>query len=208
MDFDQYNLRQKQFKRKLDITIKDRENENLKLKEKEKEIDEKFRYFSNINCEIMLLSDNILEQYKNSEYLIKMKKSDIIRTVMKKQIINMSNDELLVLKDKLNKDYIFDEEIQKAIKTETRKNLESFIKEYKTSKKSKALIVNSEIKSEFENVFRTQEFHIFEFEEKMNKTIEEYKFNENDLKEIDDLISLTMIQKYKELIEKELQYTI
>ena len=67
MDFDQYNLRQKQFKRKLDITIKDRENENLKLKEKEKEIDEKFRYFSNINCEIMLLSDNILEQYKNSE---------------------------------------------------------------------------------------------------------------------------------------------
>lgn len=208
MDFDQYNLRQKQFKRKLDITIKDRENENLKLKEKEKEIDEKFRYFSNINCEIMLLSDNILEQYKNSEYLIKMKKSDIIRTVMKKQIINMSNDDLLALKDKLNKDYIFDEEIQKAIKTETRKNLESFIKEYKTSKKSKALIVNSEIKSEFENVFRTQEFHIIEFEEKMNKAIEEYKFNENDLKEIDDLISLTMIQKYKELIKKELQYTI
>jgi hypothetical protein len=208
MDFDQYNLRQKQFKRKLDITIKDRENENLKLKEKEKEIDEKFRYFSNINCEIMLLSDNILEQYKNSEYLIKMKKSDIIRTVMKKQIINMSNDDLLALKDKLNKDYIFDEEIQKAIKTETRKNLESFIKEYKTSKKSKALIVNSEIKSEFENVFRTQEFHIIEFEEKMNKAIEEYKFNENDLKEIDDLISLTMIQKYKELIKKELKYTI
>lgn len=208
MDFDQYNLRQKQFKRKLDITIKDRENENLKLKEKEKEIDEKFRYFSNINCEIMLLSDNILEQYKNSEYLIKMKKSDIIRTVMKKQIINMSNDELLVLKDKLNKDYIFDEEIQKSIKTETRKNLESFIKEYKRSKKSKALVVNSEIKSEFENVFRTQEFHIIEFEEKMNKAIEEYKFNENDLKEIDDLISLTMIQKYKELIKKELKYTI
>ena len=208
MDFDQYNLRQKQFKRKLDITIKDRENENLKLKEKEKEIDEKFRYFSNINCEIMLLSDNILEQYKNSEYLIKMKKSDIIRTVMKKQIINMSNDDLLALKDKLNKDYIFDEEIQKAIKTETRKNLESFIKEYKTSKKSKALVVNSEIKSEFENVFRTQEFHIIEFEEKINKTIEEYKFNENDLKEIDDLISLTMIQKYKELIKKELKYTI
>ena len=208
MDFDQYNLRQKQFKRKLDITIKDRENENLKLKEKEKEIDEKFRYFSNINCEIMLLSDNILEQYKNSEYLIKMKKSDIIRTVMKKQIINMSNDDLLALKDKLNKDYIFDEEIQKAIKTETRKNLESFIKEYKTSKKSKALIVNSEIKSEFENVFRAQEFHIIEFEEKMNKAIEEYKFNENDLKEIDDLISLTMIQKYKELIKKELKYTI
>lgn len=141
MDFDQYNLRQKQFKRKLDITIKDRENENLKLKEKEKEIDEKFRYFSNINCEIMLLSDNILEQYKNSEYLIKMKKSDIIRTVMKKQIINMSNDDLLALKDKLNKDYIFDEEIQKSIKNETKKNLESFIKEYKTSKKSKALIV-------------------------------------------------------------------
>ena len=53
MDFDQYNLRHKQFKRKLDITIKDRENENLKLKEKEKEIDEKFRYFSNINCEII-----------------------------------------------------------------------------------------------------------------------------------------------------------
>lgn len=208
MDFDQYNLRQKQFKRKLDITIKDRENENLKLKEKEKEIDEKFRYFSNINCEIMLLSDNILEQYKNSEYLIKMKKSDIIKTVMKKQIINMSNDELLALKDKLNKDYIFDEEIKKAIKAETRKNLESFIKEYKASKKSKALIANSEIKSEFENVFRTQEFHIIEFEEKMNKTIEEYKFNENDLKEIDDLISLTMIQKYKELIKKELQYTI
>ena len=208
MDFDQYNLRQKQFKRKLDITIKDRENENLKLKEKEKEIDEKFRYFSNINCEIMLLSDNILEQYKNSEYLIKMKKSDIIRTVMKKQIINMSNDDLLALKDKLNKDYIFDEEIQKAIKTETRKNLESFIKEYKMSKISKALVVNSEIKSEFENVFRTQEFHIIEFEEKMNKAIEEYKFNENDLKEIDDLISLTMIQKYKELIKKELKYTI
>lgn len=42
----------------------------------------------------------------------------------------------------------------------------------------------------------------------MNKAIEEYKFNENDLKEIDDLISLTMIQKYKELIKKELQYTI
>ena len=76
------------------------------------------------------------------------------------------------------------------------------------SKISKALVVNSEIKSEFENVFRTQEFHIIEFEEKMNKTIEEYKFNENDLKEIDDLISLTMIQKYKELIKKELKYTI
>ena len=76
------------------------------------------------------------------------------------------------------------------------------------SKISKALVVNSEIKSEFENVFRTQEFHIIEFEEKMNKTIEEYKFNENDLKEIDDLISLTMIQKYKELIIKELKYTI
>ena len=86
--------------------------------------------------------------------------------------------------------------------------MESLIKEYKTSKKSKALIVISEIKSEFENVYRTQEFHIIDFEEKMNKSIEEYKFNENDLKEIEDLISLTMIQKYKELIKKELQYTI
>ena len=86
--------------------------------------------------------------------------------------------------------------------------MESLIKEYKTSKKSKALIVISEIKSEFENVFRTREFHIIEFEEKMNKAIEEYQFNENDLKEIDDLISLSMIQKYKELIKKELQYTI
>ena len=86
--------------------------------------------------------------------------------------------------------------------------MESLIKEYKTSKKSKALIVISEIKSEFENVYRTQEFHIIDFEEKMNKSIEEYKFNENDLKEIEDLISLSMIQKYKELIKKELQYTI
>ena len=137
MDFDQYNLRQKQFKRKLDITIKDRENENLKLKEKEKEIDEKFRYFSNINCEIMLLSDNILEQYKNSEYLIKMKKSDIIRTVMKKQIINMSNDELLVLKDQLNKDYIFDEEIQKSIKMKLKKIWNLLLKNIKCLKYQK-----------------------------------------------------------------------
>ena len=143
---DLYLANQKQLNRKLETTIDKREREKLKEKENnEEEIIERYKYFSDKICEIKLVSNDIFEKYIDSEALIDLKNSNEIVKVMKKYISNLEQDELKSLLENID-DYEFEEEIEKVIKSETLKNLENFVEEYKVIKKSKTLEIIKNIK--------------------------------------------------------------
>ena len=205
MDYDQCRFCQEQLRKKLKATIEERDTENLKRKEKEREIDEKFKYFSDKICEIMIISNDIFEEYKSSEFLKNLKNSDEIVKVMKKYIANLEKNELISLLEKIN-DFHFDEEIELVIQSETIKNLELFLEEYKNDKKSKALEMIGQIKSNFENNFRNQKFHMDEYVQKISGAMEEFRFEEEHIIKIKDLVIQIMKQKLIELINKELRY--
>ena len=124
---------------------------------------------------------------------------------MKKYIANLEKNELISLLEKIN-DFHFDEEIELVIQSETIKNLELFLEEYKNDKKSKALEMIGQIKSNFENNFRNQKFHMDEYVQKISGTMEEFRFEEEHIIKIKDLVIQIMKQKLIELINKELRY--
>ena len=150
-------------------------------------------------------SDAVLQEYKESDYLKKLKNSDKITIEMKKYINNLELEELSSLVNNLN-NFKFNESIQNLIISETEKNIKSFLNNFKCSKKSYALRMVSEIKNKFEFIFPTQNFDIIEFEKKADEKILGYNFIEKELKEIYDLVSLFMIEKFKELINNELSF--
>ena len=206
MNSDNYFSCKSQLERKLETTIKERDNEVLKQREKEEEIVDKFKYFSNKICTIMLSNINIAEEYKKSDYFSNIKDSDEIIKIMKKYIRNIERDELLSLLEKV-KDFKFDEEIENSIIFETQKSIEIFTKNFKNSKKSEILKNIGEIKTKFEEIF-PQEFHINKYEKEINEKIEEFKIENDDIKEINSLVALIMVSKFKELIKTELEYFI
>lgn len=141
-----------------------------------------------------------------SDYFNNIKDSDEIIRIMKKYIRNIERDELLSLLEKV-KDFKFNEEIEDSIIFETRKSIETFAKNFKNSKKSEILKNIGEIKTQFEEIF-SQEFHINIYEKEINEKMETLKFEDDEIKEINSLITLIMIQKFKELIKTELEYFI
>ena len=204
IDDDECRAIQRNLAKKLRQTINENEINNLKDKEKEKEIEEKFNFFSDKICEIMIISNDIFEEYKSSESLKNLKNSDEIRKVMKEYIINLEKNELLTLLAK--KEFKFNEDIESIIQSETMKNIDIFIEEYKTLKKVKALEIIGQIKSDFENNFKDIEFHIKQFEEIIDKKMIDFCFEEEHVKKIKDTITKIMKQKFIELINQELKY--
>ena len=203
---DLYLANQKQLNRKLETTIDKREREKLKEKENnEEEILERYKYFSDKICEIKLVSNDIFEKYIDSEALIDLKNSNEIVKVMKKYISNLEQDELKSLLENID-DYEFEEEIEKVIKSETLKNLENFVEEYKVIKKSKTLEIIKNIKSDFEDNFDKLNFHIDDFGKKVIEAAENFNFEEKHVKDIKQLVKKIMKQKFIELINIELKY--
>ena len=205
MDNDQLDYCKGHLRRKLGATIDEIDTENLKKKEKEREIEENFNFFSDKICDILITSKDIFDEYKKSESLKNLKNSDEIRKIMKKYIVNLEQNELLLILEKI-KDFEFDEEIKSIIKSETLKNFEIFIEEYKSLKKAKALEIIGQIKSDFESKFKTLEFHTIEFEKKISEQMIDFCFEEEHKERIIDLIKQIMIQKFKDLIKNELKY--
>ena len=205
IDDDQCNAIQINLAGKLRKTIYENEMNILKDKEKEKEIEEKFNFFSDKICEILIVSNDIFEEYKSSESLKNLKNSDEIRKVMKEYLANLEKNELLTLLDK-KRDFKFNEDIESIIQSETMKNIDIFIEEYKTLKKVKALKIIGEIKSDFETNFKDVEFHTKQFEEKIDKMMVDFCFENEHVKKIKDIITKIMKQKFIELINQELKY--
>lgn len=205
MEVENYAFCKNQLVRKFNQTVKDMNNENIKREKDEIEKNEKFKFFSEQICEIMPSSDAVLQEYKESDYLKKLKNSDKITIEMKKYINNLELEELSSLVNNLN-NFKFNESIQNLIISETEKNIKSFLNNFKCSKKSYALRMVGEIKNKFEFTFPTQNFDIIEFEKKADEKILGYNFIEKELKEIYDLVSLFMIEKFKELINNELSF--
>ena len=205
MNNNEYISGKKQLERKLKNTIKEREIEKLKEREKEEEIKEKYKLFSDRICEIMQskAKENLLAEFKKPENFNKLVNSDKIYKAMKKYIINANPDELASLVNEKNDDFKFDKEIEFAINSEREKNIKSFIENVKDAKKANGLKIIGEIKTKFENNF-SQKFHIIDFEEELDIKLEDIKFNEEEKKEIYDLVKIAMINKFKELINKEL----
>ena len=147
--------------------------------------------------------ENLLAEFKKPENFNKLTNSDKIYKEMKKYIINTNPDELASLVNEKNDDFIFDKEIEFVINSEKEKNIKSFIENVKNAKKANGLKIIGEIKTKFENNF-SQKYHIIDFEKKLSRKLEDIKFNEDEIKEINDLVEIAMINKFKELINKEL----
>jgi hypothetical protein len=148
---------------------------------------------------------NLFDEFKKPENFDKLVNSDKIYRAMKKFIINTNRDELASLVNKNDDDFIFDREVEFEIKSERDKNIKSFIENVKNAKKANGLKLIGEIKTKFENNF-PQKFHIIEFEEKLSIKLDDVKFNEDEIKDINDLVEIAMINKFKELINKELNH--
>ena len=103
MEIENYTFNKKQIEKKYNATIKYLDNENIKKKKKDIEIIEKYKYFSNKICEIMLSSNSLLNEYKNSDYLNQIKNSDKIGIEMKKYIIKFEREELKLLINQLDR---------------------------------------------------------------------------------------------------------
>ena len=161
-------------------------------------------YFCNKIINIILSGTNLFEEYKKSNFN-DIKSSDNIIKIMKKYIRNNEPNDLLALIEKKN-DFKFDEEIEEVIESETRKNIESFIEKSRNSQKAKILGKIGEIKTKFEAVFFSQEFHMNVLEKRINEKIADFTFKEEEMNEVNDIIKLIMIQKFKELINKELEF--
>ena len=206
MNNDEFISGKKQLERKLKTTIEDREFEKLKERETEEVVNEKYRLFCDRICKIMHSSAklNLFDEFKKPENFDKLVNSDKIYRSMKKFIINTNRDELASLVNKNDDDFIFDREVEFEIKSEREKNIKSFIENVKNAKKAHGLKLIGEIKTKFENNF-PQKFHIIEFEEKLSIKLDDVKFNEDEIKDINDLVEIAMINKFKELINKELK---
>lgn len=198
-------LCKKQLETKLETTIKENDMKNLKEKVKEEEINEKYIYYSNKIIDIIFSNINLYKEYIKSDEFKNLKHSDKIKKVIKKYIINSEQNELLVFAEQV-KDFKFNEELEEVIISETKKNIDSFITNYLNSKRAKVLKIIEEIKQKFKNVFYTQEFHINIFEKTLNAKMTDFKIEENEIKMINDLVINIMIQKFKELINKELEH--
>ena len=197
MENEKYLFNKRQLQTKYNATVKEIDNENIKNERKEKEIIEKYKYFSDMICEIMFSSNNILKDYYDSDNLQKIKNSDKIRKAMKNYLNKIDFDEVKSLINKLDK---FDNEIENIIEIETEENLNNFINDYKIFKKANALKKIGEIKEKFENTLNGLNFDIIEFEKKLNEKIDEFQFEENEINEIKILVEKMMIEKFKELI--------
>jgi len=203
MEIENYTFNKKQIEKKYNATIKYLDNENIKKKKKDIEIIEKYKYFSSKICEIMLSSNSLLNEYKNSDYLNQIKNSDKIGIEMKKYIIKFEREELKLLINQLD-NYKFIDEIQDIINTEIELNINSFLNGYKSSKMSNALKYIGDIKLKFDYIFPNLIFNIIEFEQKINKQIEIIKFKENEKNEIYDIIQKIMIDKFKDIINNNI----
>ncbi len=197
MENEKYIFNKRQLETKYNATIKEIDNENIKNERKEKEIIEKYKYFSDMICEIMFSSNNILKDYYDSDNLQKIKNSDKIRKAMKNYLNKIDFDEVKSLINKLDK---FDNEIENIIEIETEENLNNFINDYKIFKKANALKKIGEIKEKFENTLNGLNFDIIEFEKKLNEKIDEFQFEENEINEIKIKVEIMMREKFKELI--------
>ena len=197
MENENYIFRKRQLQTKFNATIKEIDNENIKNERKEIEIVEKYKYFSDIICEIMFSSNNILKDYYDSDNLQKIKNSDKIRKAMKNYINKIGFDEVKSLINKLDK---FDNEIENILEIEIEENLNNFINDYKIFKKANALKRIGEIKEKFENSLNGMNFDIIEFEKKLNEKVDEFQFEENEINEIKIKVEKMMIDKFKELI--------
>ena len=197
MENEKYIFNKRQLETKYNATIKEIDNENIKNERKEKEIIEKYKYFSDMICEIMFSSNNILKDYYDSDNLQKIKNSDKIRKAMKNYINKIDFDEVKNLINKLDK---FDYEIENIIEIETEDNLYNFINDYKIFRKANGLKKIDEIKEKFENTFKGLNFDIIEYEKKLNEKIDEFQFEENEINEIKNKVEIMMREKFKELI--------
>ena len=201
---DYYTLGKKQLETKLETTIKENDTNSLKEKIKEEEINEKYIYFSNKISDIIFSNINLYKEYIKSDDFTNLKNSDKIKKVMKKYIINIEHDALLAFAEKI-KDFKFDKELEEVIISETKKNIDTFIKNFFNSKKAKALKIIEEIRQKFKNVFYSQEFHINVFEKTINEKMADFKIKEKETKKIYEQVTNFMLQKYKELLNKELE---
>ena len=190
-----YNSCKNQLELKLKTTLKENEKKDLLDEEKEGKIYDKFSYFCNKIITIILSSTNLFEEYKKSNFN-DIKSSDNIIRKMKQYIRNSEPNDLLALVEKKN-DFKFDEEIEEVIESETRKNIESFIEKNRNSQKAKIFGKIGEIKTKFEAVFFSQEFHMNILEKKINEKIADFTFKEEEMNEVNDIIKLIMIQKFK-----------
>jgi len=201
-----YNKRQ--LETKYFATKKDIDNENIKNEKNEIEILEKYKYFSDKIIEVMIPIDNIYKEYIESDNLKKIKNSDKIYFEMKKFINNIEIEELKSFINKLDDNYEFNEEIKNIIKSDIKQNLKSFINNIKVLKKSNALKRIGEIKSKFEFTFPNQIFDIVEYEQKIDDKIKEIELKEEEINEINNIISKLMLEKFKEIINNEYNYIL
>ena len=201
-----YNKRQ--LETKYFATKKDIDNENIKNEKNEIEILEKYKYFNDKIIEVMIPIDNLYKEYIESDNLKKIKNSDKIYFEMKKFINNIEIEELKSFINKLDDNYEFNEEIKNIIKSDIKQNLKSFINNIKVLKKSNALKRIGEIKSKFEFTFPNQIFDIVEYEQKIDDKIKEIELKEEEINEINNIISKLMLEKFKEIINNEYNYIL
>ena len=207
MEIENYSFCKNQLNKKYNRTIKDINIDNIKNEKNEIEKNEKYKFFCEQICDIIPSSDSILEAYKESDYLNKLKNSNKIIIEMKKYIAHLEPEELSSLINNLN-NFKFNNKIQNIITSESKNNINLFLDNYKCSKKSYVLKIISEIKNKFEFYFPNQNFDIIEFEQKANEKILEYNFLDNEITEINNLVEIFMIEKFKELINNELNYLL
>lgn len=201
---DVYLEAKKQIENKKELTIKEYDLINLKLKAKEEETKDKFIYFSNKICDIMFSNINLFEEYKKSDYLNNLEHSDKIKITMKKYLLNFDHDKLLSFADKI-KDFKFNEDLNKIIFSEAKKNRELFVKNFLDSKKAKILEILGKIKKKFEDVFDKQDFDIINYGNKINSKIIDFKIENKEIEEINNLVNQIMIKKFKEIINQEIE---
>ena len=204
-NMDNHAFKTKQLHTKYSQTVKDMDYENLVKEKRETEFNDKFKFFSEQICEIMPPPDTILQAYKDSDYLQILKNSDIIITELKKIIANIELEQLSSLSNNLN-NYQFDDNFQKVIKTETKKNIKSFLSHYKCKIKSDALRAIGEIKTKFGLTFPNQNFDVVQFEKKTEEKILAFNFVDKEREEIKEIVSFFVKEKFKELINNELKY--
>ena len=205
MDNDEYHSCQEQLENKLKATMKKIDFENKAQKDRENEIIETYKYFSNKICEIMTKSNDIYQAYEESDFFNRIKASDEIRKYMKKEISDLEQDELLSILEKIN-EYKFDEDTEKVIQSELEHNLTLFLSEYKISKKARILTIIERIKKNFEENFDFLKFNIDDYEKKITEKMEDFKFEDEQIKNIIEKVRLIMKKKLKDLIELELNY--
>lgn len=196
-----------QLHKKYFATIKDLDYKNIIEEKNDIEKIDKYKYFSDKICDIILKTDSIYKEFMDSDNLKTLKNSDKIYLEMKKFINNIAPEELNSYMNIMD-NFEFNEEIKKVIKAETKQNIRSFLIELKNNKKSNALKKISEIKTKFENAFPNLSFDIIEFEKKIDERIKEFKLKEEEINEINNTVDKMMLEKFKEIINNEIFYLL